>query len=446
MKERLTNNLGLKILAVVIAVVMWLIMVNVSNPLVVDSQEVTVDMVNAEVLEKSNLTYEIIGKKTVTISYEVRIRDRYKISSSDFYVYADLAEMYDVTGSVPVKIEISNRNVKAMIEGTPVAKPGVVRVETEPLQKKRFYLGVNTIGQEEEGYVAGDVALNPEYVYVTGAESVIGQISSVGVELNVEGANSDMEGTAPVYFYDANGNKLNLSGEQAELNLTEVNYSMTVLKVKNLALNFQVDGRVADGYRFTGVECDRKSIDVEGLKSALASMSTLTIPGEYLNVSGATSDVKVEVDLAELLPDNITIAGDADSIVNVTLKVEQLKRKTLSYQTANVVFEGEKDGYSYSFGQENVMLEIQGLEEDLDRLQEKDIVVSLDVSELEPGAYPAEFDIELNEGYELVKYDPIMIEVQSQSVPDNEETESSEEVPDEAQEAVQVSEDTKAED
>ncbi len=75
MKERLTNNLGLKILSVVIAVFMWLIMVNVSNPLVSDSQEVTVDMINAEVLEKSNLTYEIIGKKTVTISYEVRIRD-----------------------------------------------------------------------------------------------------------------------------------------------------------------------------------------------------------------------------------------------------------------------------------------------------------------------------------------------------------------------------------
>ena len=66
MKERLTNNLGLKILSVVIAVFMWLIMVNVSNPLVSDSQEVTVDMINAEVLEKSNLTYEIIGKKTVT--------------------------------------------------------------------------------------------------------------------------------------------------------------------------------------------------------------------------------------------------------------------------------------------------------------------------------------------------------------------------------------------
>ena len=46
MKERLTNNLGLKILSVVIAVFMWLIMVNV--------QEVTGEMINAEVLAKAN--------------------------------------------------------------------------------------------------------------------------------------------------------------------------------------------------------------------------------------------------------------------------------------------------------------------------------------------------------------------------------------------------------
>ena len=398
MKERLTNNLGLKILSVVIAVFMWLIMVNVSNPLVSDSQEVTVEMINAEVLEKSNLTYEIIGKKTVTISYEVRIRDRYKISASDFYVYADLAEMYDVTGSVPVKIEVNDRSVKAMME-------------TEPLQKKRFYLTVNTIGQEEEGYVTGDVALNPEYIYVTGAESVIGQISSVGVELNVEGANSDMEGTTPVYFYDANGNKLNLAGEQAELNLTEVNYSVTVLKVKNLALDFQVDGKVADGYRFTGVECSKKSIDVEGLKSALASMSTLTIPKEYLSIDGATSDVQVDVDLKELLPDNITIAGEADSMVHVTLKVEQLKKRTISYNVLNVKFEGERENYSYSFDADHVMLEIQGLEEDLDRLQENNIELSLDVTELGPGDHQAGFDIQLDDGYELVKYDPITVHV-----------------------------------
>lgn len=49
-------------------------------------------------------------------------------------------------------------------------------------------------------------------------------------------------------------------------------------------------------------------------------MSTLTIPKEYLSIDGATSDVQVDVDLKELLPDNITIAGDTDSVVHVTAK------------------------------------------------------------------------------------------------------------------------------
>ena len=76
MKERLTNNLGLKIMSVVLAVFMWLIMVNVSNPLVTDSQEVPVEVLNESILEESDLTYELVGKKTVTVNYEVRIRDQ----------------------------------------------------------------------------------------------------------------------------------------------------------------------------------------------------------------------------------------------------------------------------------------------------------------------------------------------------------------------------------
>ena len=55
MKERLTNNLGLKILAVVLAIFMWLIMVNVSNPLMTETRTVAVEMVNENILEKSNL-------------------------------------------------------------------------------------------------------------------------------------------------------------------------------------------------------------------------------------------------------------------------------------------------------------------------------------------------------------------------------------------------------
>ncbi|MBS4986419.1 MAG: hypothetical protein KH024_19730, partial [Hungatella hathewayi] len=101
MKERLTNNLGLKVLAIFLAFFLWLIVSNVSNPVKQDSKEVVVDIINKEVLAESNLTYEVVGKSSVTVYYDVHTLDAYKISSSDFYAYADLSELYDVTGSIP---------------------------------------------------------------------------------------------------------------------------------------------------------------------------------------------------------------------------------------------------------------------------------------------------------------------------------------------------------
>ena len=59
-------------------------------------------------MEKNNLTYEVNGKSSVTVYYDVHTLDAYKISSSDFYAYVDLSELYDVTGSIPVKIDVVN--------------------------------------------------------------------------------------------------------------------------------------------------------------------------------------------------------------------------------------------------------------------------------------------------------------------------------------------------
>lgn len=412
MKERITNNLGLKILSVVLAVFMWLIMVNVSNPLVTDDKEVTVEILNEDILKQANLTYEMVGKKTVTVSYKVRTRDQYRVRESDFYAYADLAELYDVTGAIPVKVEVSNTSTRSLLQGNPTAKPGVVRIQTEPLQKKRFELTAHTEGETEEGFAQGDVALNPKYVYVTGAESVIGQISSAGVSIKLEGANSDIAGVEKVRLYDANGNELTGLGNQVELSLGEVDYNVTILKVKSLALDFQVSGTVAEGYRFTGVESGIRSISVEGLKSALASISTLTVPAELLNVNGATSDVQVEVDLAELLPDNITIANGMNATIVVTLKVEPLVTKEVECELLNVEFVGAKENYSYYFNQDQVVLQIRGLKEDLERIQPSDIQLSIDVGDMEPGIRTAGLDVSLSEGFEAVGQGPLMIMVE----------------------------------
>ena len=62
-----------------------------------------------------------------------------------------------------------------------------------------------------------------------------------------------------------------------------------MLRVKTLALDFQVSGEVADGYRMTGIDCDVTSVSVAGLRSVLANMNTLPIQSPELSVEGATA-------------------------------------------------------------------------------------------------------------------------------------------------------------
>lgn len=399
MKERLTNNLGLKILAIFLAFFLWLIVSNVSNPARSDSKEVPVDIINKEVLEHSNLTYEVVGKSTVTVNYEVRTLDAYKIKSSDFYAYADLSELYDVTGAIPIKIDIVNN--KSLFTTAPTTKPGVIQIKTEEIQEKPFELWIQKTGKQEDGYAVGDISLTPRVIYATGAVSAIGKINSIGVVVSVEGANSDFTTIVTPVFYDSNGNSIDL-GKDVTLNTTEITAKVTMLKVKDLALDFQVRGTVADGYRFTGVESDIKSVSVEGMKSQLASLSTLVIPGEYLNLDGATRDVVVQVDLSELLPENVNIAGDGDVVANVTMKVEPLEIRGFQVDLKDAVLEGASEDLKYEFNATSVQVDIEGLTEDLDALSESTFKPVIDVSGMTEGEHRGNLTLTPGEGFEVI--------------------------------------------
>lgn len=412
MKEKLTNNLGLKFLSITLAIFAWFMVVNVVNPLVVDSEEVPVEMINEDILSKANLTYDMVGKKTVTVTYEVRTRDRYKVSASDFYAYADLANLYDVTGSIPVTVEVIDRDARSLIEGGVTVKPGVVRIQTEELQRKKFEVVPHVNGKPEDGYAVGNVFVRPEYVYVTGAVSVVGQISSVGVEIDTSGADSDTSGSSRVILYDANGNELDDLGNDITLNRSEVEYQVSILKVKELSLDFQVSGEVAEGYRFTGVESDVRTVSVEGMRSVLASLGTIVVPGELLNIEGATSDVTVEVDLNELLPDNISMAAFSAQTAMIVLKVEPLAEQMVTLKVQKLELVGASQDYEYNFEEDEIAVWIRGLPEDLERLDVGALTGRADVTGMGPGYYSVEVVIDLADGFEILESDLLSVHIE----------------------------------
>lgn len=414
MKERLTNNLFIKLLSVFIALSLWILIVNFSNPLKTKTiSDIPLEVLNENVLTDAEITYEIEGKKSVSVSVDVRTLDYNRIQKSDFRAYVDLKDLWAVTGTVPVKIEVvNNRN---LMEGEPVAGTEVVHVVTEPLQKKVFQIKTYTKGALPDGYALGDIAVTPATVQVKGPESRIGLISSVGIEVDIDGKESDIFGTAAPVFYDANGHELGLDSK-VTMNVDSVRYEQQVLRIKELALNFDITGNVAEGYRFTGTACEYKSIPVAGFRSVLAELNALNITDPELSLDGLRKDKTVQIDLNKYLPNSsLSLAGMDSSIIAVTLKVEPLVSQDFVVATANVPMIGQDSDFTYSFDERNIEVTVQGLQDDLDQLKASQMGISLDVSEMGEGSNEGVLTFDLDDSFVVQGYSPFMVTVKAKN-------------------------------
>lgn len=407
MKEKMLNNLGLKILSILLAFSVWFMVVNISNPEVTRSKDVTLEIENAQVLTDARRAYEISGKSVVTISYDVRTKDEYQVRSSDFRAYVDLAELYDVTGSVQVQVEVLNN--KDLIQNVK-AKPGVIQVKTEEIQTKRFELAVSTSGTTASEYALSNIALSPEYITVEGPISKVGQISHVGIEINVDGLDQDTSGTAKPVFYDANGNSLEISN-RIKVNVPEIQYELSVSKVKHLPLDFNVMGTVADGYQYTGIECEVKSISVVGHKTDLATIDKITIPQTELNLDGITGDKQVTVDVRNYLPEDVMLVENEDPYVTILLKVEQLSRKNITLSEDDITKKNHVPGFRYRLLPSRIEVVVEGLAEDLEGLRGEDLQASIDLGDMETGIYAGVLEFERNAAFHVVDHAEFEVEI-----------------------------------
>ena len=63
MKEKQNRRWGLLLISFLCAFLVWLGVVNVADPVMTDTVEVPVEVINSDVLTKNNLTYAVVGNR-----------------------------------------------------------------------------------------------------------------------------------------------------------------------------------------------------------------------------------------------------------------------------------------------------------------------------------------------------------------------------------------------
>lgn len=426
MKKKILSNWPLKLLSVVIALVIWVIVVNYDNPYKTKTiSGIPIEITNDDVITNQNMTYSVVGTQTATIRVTCRRKVAENLSASDFKAVADFSDLYSATNQIPVTITCTSGKVSSD-EITQVTQS--LEVELEEIVSQKMTVQVNVTGEATTGYTVGDVTCSPASVTVTAPESFLDQVSYVGVDVSVEDASQNVSATATLHFYSPGGSILDTGDiEGLSVTRTEISVEVEILNVKTVNIGYTVTGQdsVADGYQYSGIEIEPSSVDISGRKSVLAEISSLTLPEGELDVTGASEDITKTFDLRDCLPEGVSLVNEDDYTVTVTLKIEKLSTKTFALDLSALTLENLDSSLTLGSEDVTVNVTVEGLEADLEELTEAELSGTADLSGLAAGYHSVTVDVAVPSGFSVVG--TVSVRLQLVAVESEEETTESEE-------------------
>lgn len=390
----ITNNFGLKLLAALFAVILWLVVVNIDDPKISQRFSASVVIENADYLTDQGKYYEVLDD-TNTIVFTVTAKRSYieKLSNTDFKAVANMenAAIDNDTGRGKVPIEVTALRYSTLVTISKATQN--LEIALDNLAQEQFMIGVETVGTLADGCALGEVTVSPNLLRVSGPESVVNTIDHVTANIDVTNVATDVVASVIPTLYDSEGNVIDKN--KLTLNMSTVTVTARILDIKDVSLIFDVTGTPADGYAYMDMEYEPKTISIKGTVSALNSVTAVHIPGSALDISGARDDITQVIDVSEYLPDNVTVVDQSQAKVTVTVHIAQLSTKSFNLFPSSVNVLNLPEGCHLSFGTSVIRVNVSGVAEDLEALDADSITASIDAGSLTPGTHEVEIALEL---------------------------------------------------
>lgn len=416
-KKKITDNLSLKIMSVAVAVVVWLIVVNIDNPVGTNYYTITnVELINKEYVESSDTIGKMCmpeeNQDTVRVAITADKKTRDKIRVSDISAVADLQQAVSLdTNPVMVPITVTC-SVSGIGPGDIKVTPQNLSVNLDEKETQEFVVNV-TQGDTKPGkdYEVGSLTANPEKVRITGPKSLVNKIDKVNAAIELNGKTQDFTQEVTLSIIDKNQEALS----DSEMNSLRIENNAQVIVTAKLwkirqgvKISAGYVGTPAEGYQAGMIKTVPDTISVagstEGLETLAANDNVITIPSESIDISGESSDVEKKISLKDLLPDNVKLTSDSSEDVWVTVSILPEGSREFSFPTKEIEVKNKPDDLQVTFETAQIAIRIKSDSKDLDDLDvTKDIKASIDLEDKEEGNYEVPVTVSLPDGYEIVE-------------------------------------------
>jgi len=440
---KLVNNIGLKVLALFLATVLWVIVVNTDDPTVRKSMTVSVYMKNQEYITDMGKYMDILNESnTVTFYYTTKRSVWEGISGADFSATADMEKIEAKANGgyrVPVMVSALRNANQITIE----TKQVYLDVALEDLGKRQFQIKANTSGTVSEGCALGAVEIiNTNVVQVSGPVSVVNAIDSVVATINVDGMATDITDNVVPVFYDAYGEVIDTT--KLDKSVESVRISAQILNTKDVPLELSAIGTPAAGYQLVDISYNPIVVRVKGTAAVLNTLDKIEIPAEVLDLTGATSTIEKTIDISTYLEEGVSLVISADAKVNIVAEIEPIETKEYKIPVSNITASGLKAGYQMSYAERYVTVNITAGRSAHNELNATELQGSVKVDGLKEGTHSVEVVFELDS--RVYKAAPTFAAIEIKSVGNGGTTEDGNAGGDSSESSESTEEETKPED
>ena len=405
MKKKIVSNFWLKIMAVLVSFLIWLMVINGDDPIKTETfRNVPITIKNADVfMEKVKKVYRArednrTGQETDSVTVYVKARRSIleRLSSDSFTVTADFENIVGELNTIP--LDISCTTVPTLTMKDMWCDLHSLKVELEDVKDATFVVSTKAEGAPANGYQVGGLEpVDGNSVAIAGPESDMKKIGKVEVAVEVRGLTKSKTVTAPITIYDKNETQF----EEEQMKVRAVIWKVR----RGIVPSIETSGTPAEGYQVVKVTTAPETIGLAASKDVLDQLGYRLTISNQVSVEGASETFSKEINLKEYLEENFgsTLIQEKDlsDIIVVTVQMEKIGTTTIRVPVSDIAVRGRSENMSYKLTPADyISLEIQP-QSDQEVIKPEDVQVILDLSSSKyqtPGNYQVPLEVILPEG------------------------------------------------
>ncbi|MDD7112992.1 MAG: CdaR family protein [Lachnospiraceae bacterium] len=381
MKEQKNNNIGMKVISVFIAVLIWLLVANINDPVRTERfTDVPVKIINEKALTDQGYAYEVKEGSEVTIIARGKSSILRSMSESDFQVVADFSKLSKVNA---IPIDVSAKKYDDQLELS-LGTVNTMKISIDEIVSVSLPVEIVVKGDVADGYAVGNMTGTPNLVRVTGPENLLSSAKEIRAEVNIDGISRDITSTAKPILYDEDGKII--SSNQIQMDTDSIDVSIALWKTKTVPIRLNYTGKPASGYELVSFDYEPKEITVAAPDEILESLEYITLPS--VSLEDQTEDYEKDVDLTQenILPDDVVLADDTKD-VKIRANIEKIVTQKLSFSSSDITVKG-KGNYKVTFDSANeYVLSVDGTESRVKDISIDDFEPWIDLTDLESGEH-----------------------------------------------------------